>query len=75
MRESLRLRVQTLRDQSERLGWLAQFVPKLAGSGLIYTLTVYDAKRVAEWLRHRGWMRLPITPICPRKTASTLSRG
>lgn len=54
MRESLRLRVQTLRDQSERLAWLAQFVPKLHGSGLIYTLTVYDARRVAEWLRTKG---------------------
>lgn len=54
MRDSLRLRVQILKDQSERLAWLAQFVPKLAGSGIIYTLTVHDAKRVAEWLQGQG---------------------
>ena len=50
MRESLRLRVQMLHDQSERLAWLAQFLPKLEGSGIVYTLTVRDAQRVAEWL-------------------------
>lgn len=31
MRDSLRLRVQILKDQSERLAWLAEFVPKLTG--------------------------------------------
>ncbi len=54
MRDSLRLRVQLLADQAERLAWLAQFVPKLKGSGIIYTLTVHDAKRVAEWLTTQG---------------------
>lgn len=54
MRKSLRLRVQILQDQAERLAWLAQFVPKLSGSGIVYTLTVHDAKRVAEYLAGRG---------------------
>lgn len=54
MRESLRLRVQLLHDQSERLAWLAQSLPKLPGSGIVYTLTVRDAQRVAEWLQSRG---------------------
>jgi ATP-dependent DNA helicase RecQ len=54
MRESLRLRVQILSDQAERLAWLAQFLPRLAGSGIVYTLTVQDAKRVAEWLQAQG---------------------
>ena len=54
MRESLRLRVQLLADQSERLAWLSQFTPKLEGSGIVYTLTVHDAKRVAQWLIEKG---------------------
>lgn len=54
MRESLRLRVQILKDQSERLAWMAQFLPRISGSGIVYTLTVYDAKRVAEWLQTQG---------------------
>lgn len=54
MRDSLRLRAQILPDQAERLAWLAQFIPKLEGSGIVYTLTVHDAKRVAEWLQGQG---------------------
>lgn len=53
MRDSLRLRVQLLSDQAERLAWLAQFLPKLPGSGIVYTLTVQDAKRVAQWLQEQ----------------------
>ncbi|HEY4242063.1 MAG TPA: helicase-related protein [Kofleriaceae bacterium] len=41
-------------EQAERLAWLAQTIPRLLGSGIVYTLTVRDANLVATWLRSRG---------------------
>ena len=52
-RPSLRLQTIRLPRQSERLAWLAARLPELPGHGIIYTLTVRDAERVAEWLRSR----------------------
>lgn len=49
-RESLRLQNIFLPDQAARLAWLRENLPHLPGSGIIYSLTVQDAKRVAEWL-------------------------
>jgi ATP-dependent DNA helicase RecQ len=48
--------LQTLRlpDQSARLAWLAEHVPELPGTGIIYTLTKRDAEQVAEWLRNNA---------------------
>lgn len=54
MRESLKLSVFQLRDQAERLAWLAKYLPKLRGTGIVYTLTVNDANRVAAWLREQN---------------------
>lgn len=53
-RKSLRLQNITLPSAVERLAWLADHVPLLPGSGVIYALTVRDAERVAEWLRQNG---------------------
>src|SRR5665648_1036795 len=53
-RKSLALQTLELPSQSARLAWLAEHVPELPGSGIIYTLTQRDAERVAEWLRRRG---------------------
>ena len=53
-RPSLRLQTIRLPKQSQRLAWLAEQLPALPGSGIIYTLTVRDAERVAEWLQARG---------------------
>ena len=53
-RPSLRLQTIRLPRQSERLAWLAEQLPALPGSGIVYTLTIRDAERVAEWLRSRG---------------------
>ena len=50
VRDSLRLFNIKLDDQASRLAWLAHFLPQLAGNGIIYTLTVQDACRVAGWL-------------------------
>jgi ATP-dependent DNA helicase RecQ len=41
-------------SQPERMAWLAQVVPGLSGSGVIYVLTVADTTRVASFLRTQG---------------------
>ena len=53
-RESLRLDAIPLADGAERLAWLAENLPRLPGSGIVYCLTVADTERVAGWLRERG---------------------
>jgi ATP-dependent DNA helicase RecQ len=53
-RPSLFLQTIRLSSQAERLAWLADQLPKLQGSGIIYTLTVRDAAQAAEWLQLRG---------------------
>ena len=53
-RPSLRLQTIKLASQAERLAWLAAQIATLPGSGIIYTLTVRDANRVAEWLQSQG---------------------
>jgi len=53
-RPSLKLQTIQLPDQAQRLAWLAQFLPHLPGSGIIYTLTVRDAEQVKAWLASRG---------------------
>ncbi len=54
VRDSLALQNIHLPDQAARLAWLAEHVPQLPGSGIIYTLTVRDAQRVADWLQTQG---------------------
>jgi ATP-dependent DNA helicase RecQ len=53
-RPSLMLQTMRVPDQADRLAWLAEQVPALAGHGIIYTLTVRDAVQVADWLKSRG---------------------
>lgn len=53
-RDSLTLQVISLADQAERLAWLAQTIPTLHGSGIVYCLTVIDTVRVATWLQTHG---------------------
>lgn len=53
-RESLALQTMSLPDQASRLAWLAQVIPMLPGTGIIYALTVRDAEQVAEWLSMHG---------------------
>ncbi|NHN37084.1 RecQ family ATP-dependent DNA helicase [Pseudomaricurvus alcaniphilus] len=54
IRESLALQTMVLPDQASRLAWLAQVIPSLLGTGIVYTLTVRDAEQVAEWLVANG---------------------
>ncbi len=53
-RPSLALQTIRLPSQAERLAWLAERLPELPGSGIVYTLTVRDANQVAAWLRTQG---------------------
>ena len=53
-RPSLALQTIRLPSQAERLAWLADQLPKLPGSGIVYTLTVRDAEQVAAWLKSCG---------------------
>jgi len=53
-RETLALQTLRLSDQAARLAWLAEHVPQLAGTGIIYTLTKRDADQVADWLAAKG---------------------
>lgn len=53
-RQSLTLQSMSMPSQAERLAWLAEKLSTLHGHGIIYTLTVRDANRVAEWLKSRG---------------------
>ncbi len=54
VRKSLRLQAIYLPSHAERMAWLAEQLPTLQGSGIIYARTIRDAERVAEWLRTRG---------------------
>ncbi len=53
-RDTLHLDAIPLRDQAERLAWLAEHLPTMPGSGIVYCLTVADTQRVSGWLRGRG---------------------
>ena len=53
-RHSLQLQNIKLPLQSERMAWLADKLPKIDGSGIIYTLTKRDCERLSEWLRLNG---------------------
>ena len=53
-RPSLALQTIRLPGQAERLAWLAEQLPTLPGSGIVYTLTVRDAEMVARWLKSQG---------------------
>jgi ATP-dependent DNA helicase RecQ len=57
-RESLSLAVIDLPSPAHRLGWLADHLEVLPGSGIIYTLTVAAAQETADFLRSRGY---PVT--------------
>lgn len=53
-RPSLTLQSLRIPSQPARLAWLAQHLPTLDGSGIIYALTTRDAVLVAEWLQTCG---------------------
>ncbi|MDQ6805686.1 MAG: DEAD/DEAH box helicase, partial [Actinomycetota bacterium] len=58
-RTSLRLEALELPRPAERLAWLVENLPALAGSGIVYTLTKRDAEQVAAFLSANGIEALP----------------
>lgn len=54
MRKSLHLATLKLPDQAVRLAWLAEHLPNLPGTGIVYVLTTRDAEQVAQWLLDNG---------------------
>src|SRR4051812_31574058 len=54
-RESLHLAVLSLPSNAHRLAWLADHLRDLAGSGIVYTLTVAQAEAVTTFLRAQGY--------------------
>ncbi|MGI9644898.1 MAG: RecQ family ATP-dependent DNA helicase [Ilumatobacteraceae bacterium] len=53
-RDGLALSTIELDRQADRLAWLAQTLPDLPGSGIVYCLTVRDTQNVADWLVAQG---------------------
>jgi len=53
-RESLHLSVLSLPSGAHRWAWLADHLPDLPGSGIVYTLTVAATDELASFLRSRG---------------------
>jgi len=53
-RPSLRLGVVALPSLAERLAWLAQRIPAMPGTGVVYCLTVARTVEVAAWLQGQG---------------------
>lgn len=51
VRKSLKLQNIIMPSPAARLAWLAQIIPTLPGSGIVYTLTQRDAEQVTEWLQ------------------------
>jgi ATP-dependent DNA helicase RecQ len=60
-RSSLRLAVVRLPGAQQRLGWLAERLDELPGSGIVYALTVAAAHETAAFLRERGYQVAPYT--------------
>ena len=53
-RRNIRIRVIELPTLAERYAFLAKYVPRLEGTGIVYALTIHDAERCAEFLRKQG---------------------
>ena len=53
-RTSLHLGVVHLDHAAERYAWIAAQLPSFAGAGIVYTLTISEAERLAGFLRSTG---------------------
>ncbi len=53
-RDGLRLQVVELSQPAQRMAWLAEVIPRLAGTGIVYCLTVADTVKVATFLRSQA---------------------
>ena len=53
-RPNLYLNVVELHGNKEKLAYLAEYLPRLPGTGIIYTATQHDAEMVAAFLQQQG---------------------
>ncbi len=58
-RPSLALSVVEPATPSERLAWLAQNLPSMTGSGIVYCLTQAAAVQTSQWLTRQGIISAP----------------
>jgi len=54
LRESLYLHKMRIARKAARLAWLAENIPNLPGSGVVYVNSKPDAEEIADWLRSKG---------------------
>ncbi|NLB10891.1 RecQ family ATP-dependent DNA helicase [bacterium] len=53
-RQSLYLQNMPSAGRSARMAWLAEYIPQLEGTGIVYVKTIRDGELLAEWLRYKG---------------------
>lgn len=58
-RKSIHLQTLHMKDQSERLAWLVQTIPRIEGTGIVYCLTKMDCTQVSGWLNQNGILSTP----------------
>src|SRR6516225_3531791 len=59
VRASLHLQTVPLPDDAAKLAWLAHYLPKFEGTGIVYALTIRWTERIAGWLQGRGIHAVP----------------
>ena len=69
-RASLELSVVDRLSPLERYAWVVDHLPRLAGSGIVYTLTVADAERLAEAVRDVHGDAVPVAAYTGQLDAS-----
>ena len=52
---------------AERLAWVAQRIPQIEGTGIVYCLTVDQTEQVAEFLRGQGVNMMRAGAFKPRR--------
>lgn len=75
-RESIHLQNIYLPKRSQRLAWLANIIPQIDGTGIVYATTINDAFLVATWLRSCGIVAEGYAGSIPRlnKAESSVKR-
>ena len=74
-RSSLKLQNIKMQSPTNRMAWLAEHVPTLPGSGIIYTLTVRDAQNIADWLQSQGIDARSYSGRCNNETRQELEQA
>ena len=54
MRENFELFVSKVKSEDEKLKWLAQHIPQMEGTGIIYAGTRVNTEIYSKWLEHLG---------------------